>query len=320
MYTTNISFGSPPQNFRAIIDINWAEPFVPSATCKDKICKKFLWYNSNASSTYIGNGTIAEIEYLPVKAEGYISSDILRIGEHLTLPSTTFVELKQYDDLFADNELSTFDTVLGFAIEKEWPAVNYGKSDRIPSQFRQMVNKEVLDRNIFSILFPRSQSEIGSIMFGGYDKDQAKGELVRHPLFPNNTTQWSIGLNELRFKVYGASDATYLGNQEAKSQWIAQLTSRSPYIGLPRDIVDSLFHHINWKRSACSYRPIVDCNRLGMLPELTFVIDGQYISLKGTEYVERIKPAYDWSSPWLCKGPPEEQEEECVPEYRSPTD
>jgi hypothetical protein len=56
-------------HFNALLDLSWAELFVPSSSCKGSDCPDSLKYASSASSAYCSNGTKRHTAY------GYLIAD-----------------------------------------------------------------------------------------------------------------------------------------------------------------------------------------------------------------------------------------------------
>lgn len=143
-------------------------------------------------------------------AEGFgvVSTDILTLGADLTVPHLGFIELKGYNVPNNVDEIFPFDSILGLAIEGQWPPhPSKPGQPRVNDQFRQMVNKGVLDRNMFSILWPTDTSRAGDIMFGGYNDSLFEGELVSHPIFPEDTTKWTVRVEALYVNRHDCSSA-----------------------------------------------------------------------------------------------------------------
>ena len=132
------------------------------------------------------------MSYGPFDGWARLSEDVLTFGDGLQVPGQVFHDIKYYswvDYMYTD----LFDSaVLGLTIDKYWFPSNRGppQSENIlPSPFRSMIENNLLDENIFSIVWPSETQEEGSLTFGGYHEDLLEGELVSLPLFPQNTTK-----------------------------------------------------------------------------------------------------------------------------------
>jgi saccharopepsin len=67
-----------------------------------------------------------------------------------------------------------------------------------------MIDNNLLDENMFSVVWPSETQEEGSLVFGSYDEDLLAGGLVSHPLFPEDTTGWQVELESI--SMVGDSD------------------------------------------------------------------------------------------------------------------
>jgi saccharopepsin len=300
IYTTNISLGTPPQSFRAVVDLNWADLFVPSAGCYSqshypRYCSPGnATYNSSASSTYYDNGTITEISYGPFEAYARLSEDVLTLADGLQVSGQVFHEIKYYswvDYFYSD----LFDGVaLGLAVEKESrPGLGgHRRGENIlPSPFKNMMNKNLLDENMFSIVWPSETQEEGSLIFGGYDEDLLGEELISHPLFPKNTTGWQVELESI--SMIGDNDCggkKVLVNKSMPGGK-ALLMSVMPFIAFPYNLAQSLVHHMYAWPSRCGPYMVVDCDEISSLPRITIGLKGQNVTLMGEDYVQRIYDA-----------------------------
>ena len=65
--------------------------WVPSVQCTSIACFLHTKYDSSSSSTYKKNGTKFEIRYGSGSMEGFVSNDVLKIGD-LNLPNQDFAE------------------------------------------------------------------------------------------------------------------------------------------------------------------------------------------------------------------------------------
>ncbi|KAE9380048.1 acid protease [Stipitochalara longipes BDJ] len=305
LYTTNISLGTPPQSFRAVVDLNWADLSVPSSDCfcyTGRYCNPGnATYNASASSTYYDNGTITQISYGPFDAFARLSEDVLTFADGLQIPGQVFHDIKYYqwvDYYYTD----LFDSaVLGLTIDKQWFPGNRGPPEAeniLPSPFRSMIDNNLLDENKFSIVWPSETQKEGSLTFGGYDETLLYGELTSLPLFPENTTKWQVELESI--SMIGDNDCG--GKKVLVDKSIpggkAFFMSVMPFIAFPYTIAQSLVHHMYAWNSPCGPYFVVDCDDVGSLPEITIGLKGQNVTLRGEDYVQKIEV------PGYCQPPP----------------
>jgi predicted nucleic-acid-binding Zn-ribbon protein len=105
-YYGQIAIGNPHQEFLVLFDTGSSNLWVPGSTCKN--CGAHNFYQSNDSTTYIANGTTFEIRYGTGSLKGYLSSDIVYVGnindrvtfgEATDEPGIVFKEAK-FDGIF----------------------------------------------------------------------------------------------------------------------------------------------------------------------------------------------------------------------------
>ena len=191
---------------------------------------------------------------------------------------------------------------LGLAVEKQWmPGLDRRPTENIlPSPFKNMIDNNLLDENMFSVVWPSETQEEGSLVFGSYDEDLLAGGLVSHHLFPEDTTGWQVELESI--SMVGDSDCG--GKKVLVDKSIpgskAFFMSVMPFIGFPYTIAQSLVHHLYAWESRCGPDMVVDCDEIASLPEVTIGLKGQNVTLKGEDYVQRI------GDPLSCRFPGEE--------------
>ena len=79
---------SKPRTYAACSSSNL---WVPSSKCTSIACFLHTKYESGQSSTYKANGTEFSIQYGSGSMEGFVSNDVLTIGD-LTIPNQDFAE------------------------------------------------------------------------------------------------------------------------------------------------------------------------------------------------------------------------------------
>jgi saccharopepsin len=124
-----------------------------------------------------------------------LSEDVLTLADGLQVPGQVFHEIKYYRSTQDPYLIELSDGVLGLAIEaSQLPG---RQTNILPSPFKSMIDSHLLDANMFSTVWPTDTREQGSLLFSGYDEDLLDGELVSHPLFPEDTTDWQIGVESV---------------------------------------------------------------------------------------------------------------------------
>ncbi|KAG2360514.1 aspartic peptidase domain-containing protein [Suillus spraguei] len=78
---TKIFIGTPPQSFKVVLDTGSSNLWVPSSTCTSIACFLHTKYDSGSSSTYQANGFDFFVKYNSGSIKGYVSSDVLAIGD-----------------------------------------------------------------------------------------------------------------------------------------------------------------------------------------------------------------------------------------------
>ncbi len=95
-----------------VLDTGSSNLWVPSQSCGSIACYLHVRYDSSASSTYKSNGSTFEIKYGSGELSGFVSNDVMSIGD---------IKVKNQDFAEATNEpglafaFGKFDGILGSA-------------------------------------------------------------------------------------------------------------------------------------------------------------------------------------------------------------
>lgn len=265
-YFAEITLGSPPQSFKVILDTGSSNLWVPSTKCTSIACFLHTKYDSSASSTYKANGTEFSIQYGSGSMEGFVSNDVLSIGD-LTIRGQDFAEATKEPGLaFA---FGKFDGILGLAYDTI--SVNH-----ITPPFYNMVNEGLLDKPVFSFRIGSSEEDGGEALFGGIDSSAYEGKLHYVPV--RRKAYWEVELEKVTF----GDDELELENTGAA------IDTGTSLIALPTDIAEMLNTQIGAKKS-WNGQYQVDCARVPDLPELSFYFGGKPFPLKGTDYILNVQ-------------------------------
>lgn len=304
LYTTNLTLGTPPQSFRAIIELNSLDLFVPGIGCGGSHCLDHTKekYDPSASSTFHENGTRVQKNYIAMMAYGTVDEDTLRLGE-LEIPGQQFVELQYYETVYPDEHILLFDSVLGLGYQGfmfDGPGTTH---NILATPFRNMVDQGLLPANKFGLQLPRDEHSTGDLTFGGHNEALVSDdELVAHPLFPENTTYWQVQATSIAMTGKDCGEDVMLFN-ETLDNITAALWTSNPTLTLPYNLGQKVLWKIKSKTSECTYLPIVDCDAIADLPEIRLgFAGGQEIVLGGEDYTMLYEAE---STPW-CKRPVKE--------------
>ncbi|XP_066909065.1 aspartic protease 4 isoform X2 [Halyomorpha halys] len=265
-YYGYIRLGTPGDLVRVIFDTGSPSLWVYSGSGWSSWWCIPCWfhktYRHSASSTYSPDGRRIEISYVSGYMRGYISQDILSIGD--LSARVQFAEATSTPIM--DSLWSKYDGILGLApcsgarcqVYKEFP----------PSVVNPLMQQ--LPCNIFSIYLDRTDRGYGEITFGGTNTLLYKQEtLVMH----NTTTtyMWS-----LRIDSVWVGETLALNYTNGINAFID--TGTSLIVGPPDDVVVVL-QLMNLKLGL-----EVDCETRCELPPISFVIEGQKYSLNWKQY------------------------------------
>jgi len=180
-YYGQVSIGTPGQTFLVLFDTGSSNLWVPSTNCKN--CGAHNAYNSTQSSTYIANGTAFHIEYGSGSLKGYLSSDILTVGnlqarvtfgEATDEPGLTFKEAK-------------FDGIFRLAYQSI-------SEDDVDPPFYVFEQNGLLTQDLFTFYLQSNDQDDGELLIGDIDKSHYTGALWATPII--HETYYMITLNE----------------------------------------------------------------------------------------------------------------------------
>jgi saccharopepsin len=261
-YFAPITLGTPPQEFKVVLDTGSSNLWVPSSQCTSIACFLHAKYEASESSTYKENGTSFSIQYGSGSMEGFVSVDTLTIGD-ISIPKQLFAEATKEPGLaFA---FGKFDGILGLAYDTI--AVNH-----IPPPFYNMVDQGLVDEPVFSFRLGPSESDGGEVIFGGVDHTAYSGKLTYVPL--RRKAYWEVELE----KVVFGDDEAQLENTGAA------IDTGTSLIALPSDMAEMINAQIGATKS-WNGQYTVDCAKVPDMPELTFYFGGKPFPIKGTDYI-----------------------------------
>ncbi|KAI0098172.1 aspartic peptidase domain-containing protein [Nemania sp. FL0031] len=265
-YFSEISIGTPPQDFKVILDTGSSNLWVPSQSCGSIACFLHSKYDSSSSSTYKKNGTEFEIRYGSGSLSGFVSQDDVTIGD-LKIKAQDFAEATSEPGLaFA---FGRFDGILGMGFDRL--SVN-----GIVPPFYQLINQKLIDEPVFAFyLNSESGSDDSEVVFGGVDKDHYTGKITEIPL--RRQAYWEVDFDAISF----GDETAELDNTGVI------LDTGTSLIALPTQLAELLNKEMGAKKGYNGQYSI-DCAARDSLPDVTFKLSGYDFSITPYDYVLEV--------------------------------
>lgn len=263
-YYGDVNIGTPPQSFSVIFDTGSSNLWVPN--------RKFghhAMYDHTKSSTYKENGTEFNIMYGSGPVSGFISQDLVKVGE-LSVQDQFFAEVNVTKGLGPAYFLGKFDGIFGLGFDTI-------SVDHLKTPFHRMVELGLLDEPVFAFYLGNNQP--GELTFGGIDKKHYSGELSYVDVM--SPTYWTVQLDGIE------ADGQHLG--AAKKSIIDSGTS---LIAGPKDEVAELAKIVGAHRFIMG-EYLISCDAKS--PDITFVLGGKKYTLTKDEYIIKSGPICLWA-------------------------
>ncbi|QPG94193.1 saccharopepsin [Epichloe festucae Fl1] len=264
-YFSEITVGTPPQTFKVVLDTGSSSLWVPSKSCSSIACYLHSTYDSSSSSTYKKNGSSFEIRYGSGSLSGFVSNDVVSIGD-LKIKNQDFAEATEEPGLaFA---FGRFDGILGLGYD------TISVNDIVPP-FYNMVDQKLLDKPVFA--FYLGDSDEGStVTFGGIDKSHYTGEIEYIPL--RRKAYWEVDINSIAF-----------GDEVADLDDTGAILDTGTSLNvLPSSLADLLNKEIGAKKS-WNGQYTIGCEKIKSLPDIIFNLAGSNYSLPASDYILELQ-------------------------------
>lgn len=269
-YYGEIGIGTPPQMFTVVFDTGSSNLWVPSVHCHlmDIACLLHHKYDSAKSSTYVKNGTDFAIHYGTGSLSGFLSQDIVTIGnlkikeqlfgEATHQPGITFIAAK-------------FDGILGLAYDKI-------SVKNVKPVFDNVIEQKLVDQNVFSFYLNRDPGATpgGELLFGGIDPQYYTGQL--NWVNVTRKAYWQIQMD----KVDVGNGLTV-----CKDGCAAIVDTGTSLITGPTDEVKQLQKAIGAK-PIIKGQYMVDCDKMSSMPTVNLVLGGTAYPLTPDQYVLKV--------------------------------
>ena len=252
------------------MDISSPETFVTSIECED--CQPGgVRYDASRSCSSRDNGTALEFPYVYIFASGNMTADTFYLDEfhiknQLFLEATTV-----HPHGIAWDDISTIHGILGLTPSSAGSVLNN------PSPFMSMVKEKALDRNIFSMCL----REPRELIFGAINHERFNSELVQIPLTNRSgpyvlTGRWQAEANYL---TLGGEP----GIRMSLAGYTTSFSTTSALMFLPLNIVLDICQILGFEEETF-LPPTVACEKLHVMPDITFNLAGKNFTLTPYDY------------------------------------
>ncbi|XP_071497103.1 cathepsin D-like [Diadema antillarum] len=266
-YYGSLSLGTPPQTFSVLFDTGCTDLWIASSSFSPESgwIRRHHAYNSSKSSSYVANGTKWSIVYANCYAEGFVSQDVVTIGD-VTLKAQFFGEATAVSGF--PLLTSRFDGILGLA----YP--NVAQVSNVPV-FDNLVKQGLIQDPVFSVYLGRNSSDrpAGEIVFGGADPLRYTGDF--HYVNVSHQGLWQINV-----------ESVTLGSSVISVNYQAVVDTGCSAVGVPTPLIDGFMEKLD--AIEVTYGEyIVPCSDVDALPDITFTLNGMAYVLTGRDYVNK---------------------------------
>ncbi|XP_048216790.1 pepsin A-5-like [Perognathus longimembris pacificus] len=263
-YLGLVSIGTPPQEFKVVLDTGSATLWVPSIYCSSQACAKHKAFNPLLSSTFLVSGRPVHIAYGSGKMSGFLAYDTVKIGGLVDVAQAFGLSLEEPGEFM---EYAVFDGILGLS----YPSLGLQGATPV---FDSLWEQGLLSQNLFAF-YLSSKEETGSVlMLGGVDPSYYHGDLNWVPV--SKPKYWQVAMDSI--SVNGEVVACDGGCQGILDTGTSLLTG-------PRDSVLKIQKVINAKPYGGEY--ILDCGTINSLPDIVFTINGIHYPVPASAYIKK---------------------------------
>lgn len=152
-YYIDVTLGTPPQNFKVLLDTSVGDLMLPSSGCSYSQCGTKHVYDSSSSTSYVKKITDFSTAYGSGSLSGTQSMDTMNFGG-MTIPFQEFAEITTvsgYGNTYLD---AKYDGVLGMGFAAS--SVN-----GVSSPFYNLLNEDLIPDNVVRTFYLKIICEVG---------------------------------------------------------------------------------------------------------------------------------------------------------------
>jgi hypothetical protein len=264
-YYGTVKIGSPPQEFQVIYDTGSSNLWVPEVGC---VHCGYKWihggknkYDSDASQTFVEDGSDFSIQYGSGAVSGVFAEDSVILADDIEVKNQKFATIHDAAGMGIAYTFAYFDGILGLGFD----SISVGGVETV---FHQAIEQGAVEKPMFA--FYLGDNADGELTFGGYDDTKFEGDLSWVSL--SDATYWRINTDGVKIGLFssGPSDAI--------------VDSGTSLITGPSKDILAIALEIGAKPTITGQYTI-DCEKVDDIPEITWTIDGKDYPVPGKDLV-----------------------------------
>ena len=187
-YFGEIFVGTPKISFMVLFETSASTLWLPSASCKEDICKSRQHYNSSLSSTFVKDGRRLSISSMNgIEVDTLLDTDTIQFAG-ITLDNFTFAEATQITGKVFEH--LPVDGIFGLS-----PSNKFNPMD---SPLEAIMKRGLIEEPIFSLYLNGEPNgmpyspQAGELVLGRVDPDHYEGEITYVPVTPTGLWQFQL--------------------------------------------------------------------------------------------------------------------------------
>jgi len=264
-YYGEVTIGTPPQKFTVIFDTGSSNLWVPKVACKN--CGYWFVhggkskYDEAKSSSYQRDGGDFHIQYGSGDVRGFFSVDHVTLGDDIVIRDQKFAEVSDAGGLGVGYVMGQFDGILGLGFE----GLALGNAATV---FKNAIDQNAVAQSVFA--FDLGDDRDGELTIGGYDDSKFTGDISWISL--SEPKYWRISVEDIRAGSFssGATDGIVDSGTSLITGPKVEIAKIAASVGAAANLLGQY---------------TIECQKVGDLPDLEFVIGGRTFPVPGKDLV-----------------------------------
>ncbi|XP_031240588.1 pepsin A-5 [Mastomys coucha] len=265
VYIGIISIGTPPQEFKVVLDTGSSVLWVPSIYCSSPACAHHKTFNPLQSSTFLVSGRPVNVAYGSGEMSGFLAYDTVRIGDLTVVAQAFGLSLEEPGSFM---EYAVFDGILGLG----YPDLGF---QGITPVFDNLWIQGLIPQNLFAFYLSSKDEKGSMLMLGGVDPSYYHGELHWVPV--SKPSYWQLAVDSI--SMNGEVIACDGGCQGIMDTGTSLLTG-------PRSSILNIQNLIGAKASADG-EYFLKCDTIKTLPDIVFTIGSVTYPVPASAYIRK---------------------------------